>query len=1029
MEKFAFIQLCDLHISINKEIDENKIKSILNIIRQELKTSESVFIVVSGDISYSGKREEFDKIKTFFDKIKSLSNTKIYILMCPGNHDSNILDVKDERKEIVDSIIKSKSFNEEDAKFLISHQKSYYEFCEIYNGEIENINSFVQRKTVTIKDLKISFDIVNSAWMTTIPCNPGTIFLPTNYHRCKNSHLRILLMHHSANWLLPEQQREFRNKILDSYSFIFTGHEHETGRYSISTIENKNKTIIVEGGELSPIVDKKNSEFNMLYYDFRNEKYNINKYKYCDDDKIYKSQIEIKEYISYPYFKNINKLGLELKKKFQDFLLDPGAPYRHPNVQTITLDNIYIHPDVKKISNGVGKTKNKFSTSFGNILSTNKGKINLLVGAEKSGKTSLCRYIFKNKMNNECLPVIINGEKLKKFDADEIERELSNAYGSQYESPSKDFFIQFNDDKKVIIIDNFHLSPSTIEDKILILKNLNSSYDDVFVFVDDSFMFQDILRHDEKGVSISDKIIRYNILPFGHKLRNSLIEKWYEIGLDNGKNSLYYSKIDKASSILNVLVKNNFVPPYPFYLYTAISAFEATTPANISESTYGYYYTTLLTMCLGKISNLNEEIDLRKNYLTDFAYKLFSQQCSFISFLEMEKFHDTYCTEYSVNINFIKIKNELIISSILDEDHEKIYFRYKYFYYYFLARHLQINIDTDDTKLIVNKLCCSLHIESSANIVMFLTHLCKNPFIIESIVKHSKQIFSKVSPLKLEDDAHIVNSLACLDGATYAYKEIDEFRQERLEDDDIFDPVEDESEYYSGSNISHACDKDLNEGPEGLILSLTATFKTLEIIGQILKNYYGSLKATQKMMLCEEGYELPLRALADYFHFLSEKKDIFINEVKEYLLDEQKMSLSEAGILEYSKRIIFNLTRMLCFSFVNKAAMSLGNENLSLTYESILIKNNDVAHKLLDISIKLGYNNGVPIEQIKQISADLKKNHIAYGVLCDVVAYHMYMYPLDYKTRQQLCSVLDISFQDQKINKEVGRAHGMHMIG
>ena len=1029
MQKIAFIQLCDLHIGNTKKIDENKLNSVLNIIHQELKTSESVFIVVSGDISHSGKREEYDKIKPFFDKIISLSNTKINILMCPGNHDSDILDVKNDRIDIINSIIKSKNYNEEDAKFLISHQKNYYEFCKKYNGEVENINLFVQRKTIKIKEWKISFDIINSAWMTAIPCNPGTILLPTDYSKCKNSHIRILVMHHSANWLLPEQQREFRNNILDSYSFVFTGHEHEVGKYSMSKIENQSKTVMIEGGELSPFAENENSEFNLLYYKFNDETYNIDKYKYFEKDKLYKLQSISQEYLSYPYFKNISKFGVELKAKFQEYLQDPGAPYRHPNVQSITLDNIYIHPDVKKVSDGVGKAKDKFSTSFGNILSTNKGKINLLVGAEKSGKTSLCRFIFKNKINNEFVPVIINGDKLKRSDTDEIERELSNAYVSQYDNPGKDFFIQLNDDKKVIIIDNFHLSPASIEDKILILKHLNSSYDEMFVFADDSFMFQDILRHDEKGASISDKIIRYNILPFGHKLRNSLIEKWYEIGIENGKDNSYYSKIDKASSILNVLVKNNFVPPYPFYLYTAISAFEATTPANISESTYGYYYTTLLTMCLGKISNLNEEIDLRKNYLTDLAYKLYSQQCSFISILEMEKFHDTYCTEYSININFAKTKNELIISSILDEDHEKIYFRYKYFYYYFLARHLQINIDTDETKSIISKLCCSLHIESSANIVMFLTHLCKNPFIIESIVKHSKQIFSKVPPLKLEDDAHIVNSLACLDCTTYAYKEIDDFRQERLEEDDKFYPVEDESDYYSGSNISHACDKDLNDGPEGLILSLTATFKTLEIIGQILKNYYGSLKATQKTMLCEEGYELPLRALADYFHFLSEKKDIFINEVKDYLLDEQKLSLSEAGILEYSKRIIFNLTRMLCFSFVNKAATSLGNENLSLTYENILIKNNDVAHKLIDISIKLGYNNGVPIEQIKHISADLKKNYVAYGVLCDVVAYHMYMYPIDYKTRQKLCSILDISFQDQKIKKEIGRAHGMHMIG
>jgi len=1017
MSLISIVHISDLHIKDCSAFDSYKIDSLCNIITNESKKMDDTYIAVSGDIAFSGRKEEYTQAKKIFNRIKNIKNENIHFLICPGNHDCNLIGDNNARDTIVERMLNDEDIAQCSISQLTEAQKNFFEFRRQYQTVEPKENRISSRIIKQVGDISLEFNIVNTAWMSKIKCKPGEIILPLNaIERHNGSNFSVLIMHHTLNWFKPELQRSMRKIVIEGYDAVFTGHEHEASEYHISRPSYESSSIMIEGGNLSPFVDNNLSTFNIVRFDVINRRYITSNYAYCFQKKLYKANQC--EWMDMPPKQQIQLFEMSVAKTFLEFLDDPGAPYKHPSREKLVFTDLFIPPNFKEISNDLKDNRYcRFDyTDLSRVMNDNDNII-LIVGGEKSGKTSACKYLFQKYLKDDIIPVFVEGERIKSDKPENFEKYIIRSLAEQYTNGDVDRFIQLDSSKKVLIVDDFQLSSLKLTQKIRILERLLVEYARVWIFVDETFLLHDFIRHVKDGARLSSQIKTYSILPFGNILRDTLVRKWYGVGdevYDDNDNDLYL-KIDKTTAMLNVLVESNLVPPYPFYLYTAISSFNSTQPANISESTYGYYYTTLLTIALGGISSQNEEIDLRKNYLTEFAYHIFENKHSYLNEAEVNEFHTFYCRNYSLKFDLYPFVEQLESVSILARSDGSLHFKYKYFYYYFLARYLYVNIEEVHVREVIDALCRSLHVEASGNTVMFLTHLCKNPLVINTIVNQSQCIFQDRSPFRLEDDAALVNQLiGTVPTALYENEQTEEFRAKQLEFKDSNGRYpEKDHEYYSGKNISHECPHEAQDDPEQLMLSLSATHKTLEIIGQILKSYYGSLKAYQKIKLCEEGYNLPMRALSEYFNFLSENKDSLIEEINDILKKKKKVSLDAAEITKLSKHFVFYLSEKICFAFIKRAAYSLGSEHLKITYSEVLQNNNSISNKLLDISIKIKSSSVFPLDEIKRLANEIKGNIISYMILRDIVAFHMYMYPLNYKLRQKICAALDISFRDQ----------------
>jgi hypothetical protein len=196
-----------------------------------------------------------------------------------------------------------------------------------------------------------------------------------------------------------------------------------------------------------------------------------------------------------------------------------------------------------------------------------------------------------------------------------------------------------------------------------------------------------------------------------------------------------------------------------------------------------------------------------------------------------------------------------------------------------------------------------------------------------------------------------------------------------------------------------------------LIAELNAAFKTMEILGQILKNYSGSLEGPLKLELAEESYMLGLRALDPFYQLLRDNKENLIKWIK-YSIGEEKPGEKEFTEAE-CRVILFALIGGLTYAFIKAVSSSVGSEHLSPTFKEILDKHDITSVNLIDISIKLDYYRRFPYDDLKRVKERVAGNILPYALLREMVRDYLYMFTTDYKEKQRICQLVGIPVVEQ----------------
>ena len=90
LTELKWLHLSDFHFSEkDKQLQEKALESLLENIKDKYTTNEKPdLIFITGDITFSGKKEEFNIAQNFIDKLSDIiSIDKKYIFFVPGNHD------------------------------------------------------------------------------------------------------------------------------------------------------------------------------------------------------------------------------------------------------------------------------------------------------------------------------------------------------------------------------------------------------------------------------------------------------------------------------------------------------------------------------------------------------------------------------------------------------------------------------------------------------------------------------------------------------------------------------------------------------------------------------------------------------------------------------------------------------------------------------------------------------------------------------------------------------------------------------
>jgi hypothetical protein len=94
-------------------------------------------------------------------------------------------------------------------------------------------------------------------------------------------------------------------------------------------------------------------------------------------------------------------------------------------------------------------------------------------------------------------------------------------------------FIQLDNTKKVIFVDDIDMSRLNFTYKSMLLSRLENIYPKIIITARDNFQLEEIVHEESGHVSVLNQYMRYEILKFGHLLRSKLIDKWNMLGRED----------------------------------------------------------------------------------------------------------------------------------------------------------------------------------------------------------------------------------------------------------------------------------------------------------------------------------------------------------------------------------------------------------------------------------------------------------------------------------------------------------------
>ena len=237
--KILIIHLSDIHIKKENNSIFKKIDKIKNVFNDVDIIANQIFLVVSGDIVFSGGSNEYNIASDFFDifikNVKEVLNIDVNCIIIPGNHDCDFTIKEKNVREILSQEINSKGSAIIDTEVINICCKVQENFCQFYkkyhNGNKLIFNDKLLRIYKFLSNgYAIYFNCFNTSWISHKNEKPGNLFFPsTNYKNIlekTKGHLLISVLHHPFEWQNVNSRWNLLKLVEENSDLIITSHEH-----------------------------------------------------------------------------------------------------------------------------------------------------------------------------------------------------------------------------------------------------------------------------------------------------------------------------------------------------------------------------------------------------------------------------------------------------------------------------------------------------------------------------------------------------------------------------------------------------------------------------------------------------------------------------------------------------------------------------------------------------------------------------------------------------------------------------------
>ena len=242
-QRLTLLHISDLHISGSKKDSFGRntvLGALLDRLEQDLKNGLAPELVaVTGDIAFSGNKEEYAVAKAFFDRfldVLDLPPERMFLI--PGNHDVDRTKYRPKDVPAYDNMteLNCELENPEYRKDLLRGMDGYFSFVEENYPHLTPLDQRLVPFVVPYEarcGKTLSLVGLNSAWMCRKSPDEREIAIGEyqlvkaldQVQKSEPIHLTLFLFHHPLAWLWPLDQRICRPRM--DKAMILCGHLHD----------------------------------------------------------------------------------------------------------------------------------------------------------------------------------------------------------------------------------------------------------------------------------------------------------------------------------------------------------------------------------------------------------------------------------------------------------------------------------------------------------------------------------------------------------------------------------------------------------------------------------------------------------------------------------------------------------------------------------------------------------------------------------------------------------------------------------
>ena len=636
----------------------------------------------------------------------------------------------------------------------------------------------------------------------------------------------------------------------------------------------------------------------------------------------------------------------------------------------VPLHKIFVFPHLCSYTETKGN--DTVQQSVNNIPDLLRTKQVLVHGDELSGKSALCRHLFLS-LADDAQPVLyVNMATLDR-------RTTTTAFRDAYEHQCYgDYSLWCKKTGKTIIIDNLSHAPHELDLLLLAI----TQFDRVIVTTS-SATFYAYFKDD-------DRMARFRIveiLPLTHAKQEQLIRKRLSLS-DRPDIDVTDGRIDQVENQVNtVIISNRIVPRYPFYVLSILQTYEAFMPTNMLITSHGYCYQVMIIAHLIKagISRSDDEIDSCFNFAEHFAFAIHQAEVGGggIGLGAFETFVGEYRTTY--------LLKQSTLSRLCDGEYgivarESGGFRTPYMYYFFLGRFLAKY--SKEHRTTIDRMLERSYVKANCLTLMFIVHHTSDRGIIEDIVLRTMCTLEGVAPSTLDrDEARMFEEIVTAipkDVTSTNSVEAERERERRQRDMDEEDDA-------------------LEEESVGVVNDVYRILKNNEILGQVLKNKYGSLERKTILDIVEAIADGGLRLVRLLVGSQEE-----INRAAA-VVHKRRPALG----VEKIKKAIRMLSFVWAMNNIEMVVAALNKPEISDLVEEVVGKKGTAAYDLIGYFLRLDTAGELTMDDYKRLKAMLAKYKYPFieSVLSVRTQWHLNTHRVPVRVEQAICAQLGVKYR------------------